>query len=134
MKAPLEEQKVKAKAEELSREIPIDVGDIEWSIRGVSWVVWETMKMGERYFDWLIENLLIKDVELITKSKLTPTDTGFKLELEVEIPDKTFIFFAYNLGKLAKLIRHKKASVIVAEILRRKKRRVLKKRRNSNAK
>ena len=32
MQTPLEEQKVKAKAEELGKEIPIDVGDIELSL------------------------------------------------------------------------------------------------------
>lgn len=120
----LPKQKIKAKAEELGKTLPISVEDIEWSIRGLAWAVEETMRMAERYFHHLIKNLLLYDVELITKCTLIPTEMGFKMELEVEIPDETIIHFAFNLGKLAKLLRGKYQSIRVSKYLRKRKERM----------
>ncbi len=125
-KTSLQKSKIRAKAEKLSEKLPISVEDIEFSIRGLAWAVEETMRMAERYFHTRIHNLLLYDVELITKSKLVPTEMGFKLELEVEIPDETIMYFAFNLGKRAKLLKSKYASIRVAKYLRKKKRRTRK--------
>ena len=55
---------------------------------------------------------------MVTRGTLEPTDRGFKLTLEVDIPDQTVIYFAQHIGELEKLVRAKRASIKIAQYIR----------------
>jgi len=114
----MQKSKIKSRAIELKKNTPLEVEDIEWSIRGLAWLTEQTMRSAERFFQHLMSNLLTYNVELITKSKLVPTETGFRLELEVEIPDDTVIYYAYRLNELVKLLNKKRQSIRISKYIR----------------
>ena len=108
--------------ESIKKKVSLHEENIVWAWKGLAWVVEETMRMAERYWQGLMKNLLIRNVELVTRGTLEPTDRGFKLTLEVDIPDQTVIYFAQHIGELEKLVRAKRASIKIAQYIRKMRR------------
>jgi len=104
--------------ESIKKKTSLQRESIVWAWKGLAWVLEKTMRMAERYWQWLMRNLLRNNVELVTRGTLEPTDRGFKLTLEVDIPDQTVIYFAQHIGELEKLVRSKKASIKIAKYMR----------------
>jgi len=122
MASRIERSRTKAVVKSIKKKADLHKENIVWAWKGLAWVVEETMRMAERYWQGLMKNLLIRNVELVTRGTLEPTDRGFKLILEVDIPDQTVIYFAQHIGELEKLVRAKRASIKIAQYIRKMRR------------
>lgn len=106
------------KTEKEKEKIPIQKEDIIWALKQLVWVMDETLRTTERYFQAQIRYLRAKDLDVITTTRLIPLEKGMRLEIEISIPDETILFFAQNQGALSRLIRDKRISIRKAKIIR----------------
>lgn len=109
---------VSAQKEEVVQKPLVSEEDVIWSLKQLMWILDETLRAVERYYQAQVRYLRARDVDVISTSKLVPTKKGLRLIIDVKVPDETVLFFAENQGVLSRLIRDKRISVRKAKIIK----------------